>query len=382
MTTRRMRHFGADPANRADWHQNIAPVASVVIFADLFQLVDMRPKNPSQSPSRSSVIDVAKHAGVSIATVSRVLNGTASVRPEKAEAVRRACEALDYVVNGSARALSSKRTWTVGVVVPTFETQTFSRLVAAFQKRLHTDGYSMLLASSGFDVDLELKEVQNLTTHGIDALMIVGHTHHEKLWEVIERSDIPYVQALTIDKKRPSIGYDNVAVGYAIADHLITLGHRHIGVIVGTPPSNDRVADRIVGLQERLAKSKRRLHEAAIARQAFTLDDAIQAAHMLLSMTPRPTALVCGNDMLAFGVMLAATELGIAVPHALSVVGFNNYDFASRLSPPLTTVDVDLPGMGKAAAEYLLKRLQGLRATANHRIKAALLVRSSTQRVR
>jgi len=329
---------------------------------------------------RISLIDVAKHARVSTATVSRVLNNPETVREKKREAVTRACEELGYVMNGAARALSSKRSNTIGAVVPTIETQTFSRSLAAFQRRVNEAGYTLLLASSGFDPSVELAAVTTLLGHGIDALMIVGHTHDPRMWERIQRRRIPCIQTLTLDKQHPSIGYDNAAVGHLIADHLIQLGHRHLGVIVGTPPSNDRVSDRIRGIRKRLAGSGLTLPASRVVGDAFTLMEARQAALRLLDVKGEvPTAIMCGNDQLAFGVLLAAAAKGLRVPEDLSVVGFNNYDFAANLSPPLTTVNVDLIQLGQQAADYLLKQLQGPAISVPMaRIETALIVRSST----
>lgn len=330
--------------------------------------------------SRASVADVARRAGVSTATVSRVLNNPESVRSDKREAVREACDALGYVMNGAARALSSNRTYTVGAVVPTIETQTFSRSLNAFQRRLHAAGYTLLLASSDFDPSAELEAVTKLLGHNIDALMVVGRTHDAKMWERVEQQRVPYVQLLAMDTQRPSIGYDNVAIGHLITDHLVQLGHTDIGVIVGTPPTNDRVSDRIKGIRKRLANSGHQLPRARIVDDAFTLTEARQAAtKMFADPAGRPTAIVCGNDQLAFGVLLAAQAKGLRVPEDLSVVGFNNYDFAAHLMPPLTTVSVDLAQLGEQAAEYLLRCLDKLEHPATlPRIETALIVRSST----
>jgi LacI family transcriptional regulator len=312
--------------------------------------------------------------------VSRVLNNPETVREKKREAVTKACEELGYVMNGAARALSSKRSNTIGAVVPTLDTQTFSRSLAAFQRRVNEAGYTLLLACSGFDPGVELAAVTTLLGHGVDALMIVGHTHDPRMWERIERRRIPCVQTLTLDIAHPSIGYDNVAVGHLIADHLLQLGHRHLGIIVGTPPSNDRVSDRIRGIRKRLAGSGLTLPASRVVGDAFTLTEARQAALRLLDVKgDMPTAIMCGNDQLAFGVLLAAASKGLRVPEDLSVVGFNNYDFAANLSPPLTTVNVDLIQLGQQAADYLLRQLQGAPvATSLARIETALIVRSST----
>lgn len=332
------------------------------------------------TPQRVSLSDVATRAGVSTATVSRVLNGTAIVGKGKEDAVRRACDELGYVVNGAARALSSKRSRTIGAVVPTLSNQTFARLLSAFQSRVHEAGFTLLLASSEFDPTVELNEVVNLLEHGIDALMIVGHSHDPKMWHRIERSGVPCIQALSLDKTRPSVGYDNVAIGRRMTDHLLAFGHARLGIIVGTPPTNDRVADRIVGIRRRLSKDKLTLAAHHVIKDAFTVEEARSATLHLLSLPDAPTAIICGNDSLAFGVLVAAKERGLTVPDDLSIIGFNNYDFAAYLSPPLTTIDVDLVALGEQAAAYLLSELRAGPRAPVPRIRAELLVRGSTGR--
>ncbi|MGF6573766.1 LacI family transcriptional regulator [Paraburkholderia sp. GAS333] len=334
----------------------------------------------SEGRLRVSVGDVARLAGVSTATVSRVLNRPEAVRADKREAVREACKALGYVMNGAARALSLNRTFTVGAVVPTIETQTFSRSLNAFQRRLHDAGYTLLLASSDFDPTVEMEGVTKLLGHGVDALLVVGRTHDPKMWERIDQHRVPCIQILAIDPERPSIGYDNMAIGHLIADHLVQLGHADIGVIVGTPPTNDRVTERIRGIRKRLAGSGHQLPRERIIDDAFTLNEARQAAiKMLSNASDRPTAIVCGNDQLAFGVLLAASAKGLRVPEDLSIVGFNNYDFAAHLSPPLTTVSVGLAQLGEQAADYLLRCLDNVpHPPGSPRIETALIVRSST----
>ncbi|WP_347558464.1 LacI family DNA-binding transcriptional regulator [Robbsia sp. KACC 23696] len=329
--------------------------------------------------TRVALIDVARRAGVSTATVSRVLNGTAIVREEKRDAVRKACEDLGYVINGAARALSSRRSKTIGAVVPTLKTQTFSRMLTAFQQRVHEEGYTLLLASSQFDPRLELEEVTNLLEHGIDALMVVGHTHDPKMWQRIARSRTPCIQTLSLDPEHPSLGFDNAEVGHQIADHLVGLGHRSIGVIVGTPSTNDRVSERNAGIRKRLAEAGLTLPEERVIADAFSLDEAREAMLRLLAQPgERPTAIICGNDLLAFGVLLAAQSSGLRVPQDVSIVGFNNYDFAAHLSPPLTTVNVDLVQVGTDSADYLLRELRGRPRTALPRIRTEFVVRGST----
>jgi LacI family transcriptional regulator len=332
----------------------------------------------STHTGHASLSDVARRAGVSTATVSRVLNGLSGVKDDKREAVERACEELGYVVNGAARTLSSRRSMTIGAVVPTLATETFARPIAAFQRTVHRAGYTLLVASSGFDTDVELKEVTTLLAHGIDALMVVGQRHDPRMWERIERQNIPCVQAWSLDESRASVGFDNIAVAGEIAQHLLDLGHRQIAMVVGTPPSNDRASDRIAGTRERLKAAGLELKIEWLIDSAFNLNEGLEATARLLAMTPRPTAIICGNDLLAFGALLAAQQMGVKVPEELSVTGFNDFDYAAHLTPPLTTMRVDLEAMAEHAGSYLLHALSSKPYASMTRIDTELQKRAST----
>ncbi len=327
---------------------------------------------------RASLEDVAKLSGVSTATVSRVLNGSATVRQSRREAVERACEELGYVINRAARTLASRRSMTIGAVVPTLATETFSRTLAAFQHHIHQSGYTLLLANSDFDSDIELREVNKLLEYGIDALMLVGHTHHPRLWERIRQHAIPCIQTFSIDPQYPSIGYDSIEAASRVAGHLITLGHRRFGMIAGTPPTNDRVSDRLRGTRETLAGAGLSLPDFNLIECAFTMNDARKAMFTLLDGPEPPTAVICGNDMLAFGALRAASERYLRVPNDISITGFNDYEYAEHLERPLTTMRVELDQIGLRAAEYLLATLNGEAAEPQAVMTPELIVRGST----
>ncbi|WAH60783.1 substrate-binding domain-containing protein [Pseudomonas silvicola] len=307
-----------------------------------------------------------------------MLNGLAGVKDSKREAVERACDELGYVVNGAARTLSSRRSMTIGAVVPTLATETFARPIAAFQRTVHRAGYTLLVASSGFDPQVELKEVTTLLAHGVDALMVVGQRHDPRMWERIERQKIPCVQAWSLDETRLSVGFDNLAVAEEIAQHLLDLGHTRIAMIVGTPPSNDRASDRIAGTRARMQMAGLELKPQWLIDSAFNLNEAREATARLLAMKPRPTAIICGNDLLAFGALLAAQALGVRVPEDLSVAGFNDFDYAAHLSPPLTTMRVALEDMAEQAGQCLLDTLAGKPHASLTRVDTQLYVRGST----
>ncbi|WP_414148871.1 LacI family DNA-binding transcriptional regulator [Erwinia sp. BNK-24-b] len=327
---------------------------------------------------RVSLEDVALLAGVSTATVSRVLNGSATVRQSRREAVERACEELGYVINRAARTLASRRSMSIGAVVPTLATETFSRPLAAFQQKIHQSGYTMLLANSDFDPDTELKEVNKLVEYGIDALMLVGNSHHPRLWERIEQQAIPCIQTFSVDERYPGVGYDNEQAAGVLTSHLLALGHKTFGVIVGTPPSNDRVSDRLTGTRQALAAAGLNLHEANLINCAFTMNQARQAMFRLLDGPHPPTAVICGNDLLAFGAMRAASERYLRIPGDISITGFNDYEYAEHLEHPLTTMRVELDRIGEIAADYLLATLNGEPAARQTLLQPELIVRGST----
>ena len=328
--------------------------------------------------SRVSLEDVALRSGVSTATVSRVLNGSTTVRQSRREAVEQACEELGYVINRAARTLASRRSMTIGAVVPTLATETFSRPLATFQQQIHQSGYTMLLANSDFDPDTELKEVNKLVEYGIDALMLVGNSHHPKLWDRITQQNIPCIQTFSVDQRYPSVGYDNELAAGELTAHLLALGHKNFGVIVGTPPSNDRVSDRITGTRQALTAAGLSLDDRNLFNRAFSMNDARQAMFQLLDSPNPPTAVICGNDLLAFGAMRAAGERYLRIPNDISITGFNDYEYSEHLEHPLTTMRVELDEIGVRAAEFLLAELNGETGVRQTILKPELIVRGST----
>lgn len=340
----------------------------------------MDDSSPSSSNvfTRTSLQDVARLAGVSTATVSRVLNGSATVSDDKCKAVQRACEELGYLLNAAARTLASRRSMIIGAVVPTLATETFSRPLAAFQQTVQQAGYTLLVASFGFDAQVELKEVQTMLEHGVDALMVVGRTHDPKMWQLIDRKQVPCVQAWAQDAYRPSVGFDNVAVARQMVEHLLALGHRRFATIVNERAFNDRVGDRIAGTLARLNEEGLELPPHWRMETDLTLEGAIVAMQRLLRQPVRPTAVVCANDLLAFGAMLAAKNLGVRVPEDISIVGFNDFDYAKYMSPPLTTIRVDLAQMGAFAGRYLLDALAGKVPSGPVETTTELIVRGSS----
>ena len=326
----------------------------------------------------AGLMDVAALAGVSTATVSRVLNGSASVTKEVIARVEKACSELRYVPNGAARALSSRKTRTIGAVVPSIENSGFAVAIGALQKRLHIAGYSLVVATSDYDSAAELREVSLLMSRGIDGLLLVGDEHDPELIAMIEQQSLPFIETWTLSEKHACVGVDNVAATQALANHLLDLGHVHIGVISGRLQNNDRAAGRVAGIRRALEARGLSLTAEWTIERPYLISEGQLAMRAMLSSAVRPTAVMCGNDQLAFGALIEAKSSGLVVPKDISVTGFNDLDFARFLDPPLTTIHVPTDDIGRMAGDYLLARVNNEPVIRVNELEPRLIVRAST----
>lgn len=323
--------------------------------------------------------DVAVRAGVSPSTVSRVFNGTASVRADKRLAVMKAAEELGFVANGAARALSMRRFMAVGAVVPNIENEVFVRTLSTFQERLRRAGYMLLTTSAGYELENELREATFLLERGIDGLMLVGDIHRPELLARIARQRIPLIQTFTLSPERACVGFNNAAAAARAATYLMDLGHRRIGVITGPRKDNDRGGDRSAGIVKALAARALTVlpqHDIEVSYGISAGRDALR--QIWAASAAPPTAVICGTDQLAFGAMIEAQARGLAVPRDLSVIGFNDSDYAAFLSPALTTLKIRADDIGRAAGDHLIMRMAGQMAVRLTEIDAELIVREST----
>jgi LacI family transcriptional regulator len=180
------------------------------------------------------------------------------------------------------------------------------------------------------------------------------------------------------DRPYPCVGTDNEAAAYRAAAHVVELGHQRIGIVSALQRNNDRASARVAGFRRALADGGIELPEKWHVEVPYTLDDAREAARYLLSLDDRPTAVVCGNDVIAYGVLLEAERSGYSVPRDLSVVGFDDLDGSRHLRPSLTTIHVPTGETWQRAGEYLVRRLAGEQTIMHHEIDYSLVVREST----
>ncbi|TCD13169.1 LacI family DNA-binding transcriptional regulator [Oricola cellulosilytica] len=305
---------------------------------------------------RPTLNDVARAAGVSTATVSRCLNEPDRVVPATRERVMRAVKDLGYTPDFGGRALASRRTKTVGAVIPTMENAIFARGLQAFQETLSEAGVTLLVAGSGYDSEREAEQVRALVGRGADGLLLIGLARPQATYDYLRQRGTPYVLAWNLgDTSDHFIGFDNLRAAAEIASKVIELGHRDIAMIAGVTSMNDRAADRVEGVRSAMRRAISEVKSFDVIEAPYTFEDGATAFDRLVRRTPRPTAVICGNDVLAVGAISRAKALGLGVPGDISITGFDDIDIASFVEPALTTVHVPHRRMGSAAAQVLLR---------------------------
>ncbi len=306
---------------------------------------------------RVRIEDVALAAGVSTATVSRALSHPHLVKATRRESVLRAIKELGYVPDSAARALASGRTHTIGCVVPSIDHAIFAKSTQSLQLALHDVGYQLLLASHDYDVQREHRAVLTMQQRGVDALVLVGTDHAAATWRAIRTWGKPAFLTWSCDPRLPSVGFDNRAVGRTVAEHLLGLGHRRFGVISGFQKNNDRARGRIEGVAAALGSSGLTLKPQQITEQPFSLAGGRLGLRALLGSRVLPTAIICGNDLLATGALLEAQRSGINVPGELSICGVDDQEWAQELNPALTTVGLPTRELGRVTAGHIVRAL-------------------------
>lgn len=338
--------------------------------------MDAKPDSPS-SPRLS---DVARAAGVSLATASRALAGSGLVREPTRQRVAQAAGRLGYVPHGAARALVTQRSRTIGAVFPPVDNPIFASATRALARALSAAGYTLLLASHDYDLAAELAAARALVERGVDGLVLVGLDHDPALFTLLERAGLPFEITWSLDPsgRHSCVGVPHREASAAVVRHLLALGHREFAVISGERARNDRVRERLEGVRDALAERGIGLPARRVVEAPFSVPDGRTAFARLAAEAPGFTALICGNDPLAIGALLECGVRGIDVPRDLSVAGFDDVDLARELVPGLTTVHVPSAEIGRHAACRLLARLSGEAPPRVESLPAPLVVRGST----
>ncbi len=324
-----------------------------------------------------TIHDVAARAGVSVATVSRVLNSKDLVREETSRQVLDAAKELRYVPNVAARSLSIRRSQTIGVVLPDVHGEYFSEVIRGIDVDARKEGYHILVSGSHADPD-EMLEVIEAMRGRVDGLIVMAPDLPATSLREELASDIPLVLLNTVDDMHSAITIDNYGGARAMMRHLTTLGHKEIAFIKG-PAHNADARERLRGYRQSM--------RAITGARAFEIDGdfterAGHAAGMQIAESAtRPTAIFAANDSMAVGALSALTDRGIGVPHEMTVVGFDDIPIAHYVTPPLTTIRVEISEVGRRSFAVLCESIrthgQRQRAKQHECIGTTLVVRKS-----
>ena len=304
--------------------------------------------------------DVARLAGVSKMTVSRVLAGH-SVAAETRERVCKAIDQLGYVADAAAGALSSGRSEFVAVLVPSLSSSNFSDTVRGLTDALEPHGLQLLLGDTDYDLEREERLVRSMLRHQPRCIALTGAQHTDATRKVLQRSAIPVVEMwdLPTHPIDTAVGFSNVRAARAMVRHLAGQGYRRIGFLGGASVLDRRGLDRLKGYQSEIKALG--LCEPRVVRlgeSPITMSHGGPAMAALLEMWPDTDAVMCVSDMSAFGAIMECHRRGLSVPADMAVAGFGNFEVATCCHPTITTVSVDAYGIGLRTGEALLAALQ------------------------
>ena len=334
--------------------------------------------------ARATIREIASAAGVSIATVSRVLNERPGVAAETRGAVLRVVRDHGFTANRSARALSGGRTGLIGVMLPIVAAPYFASILAGASEALYEQDMRMVMCPTLHHHEREVTLLDRLmhgTTDG--AVLMLPEESNEELKQ-LRRKGYAFVivdPRETLDEGIPAVSAANASGARAATEHLLSLGHRRIGAISGPArlPRQHRAPGRLRGA---MAAAGVLPDPALVLESTFDIEGGAKAAARLLDAADPPTAIFAFNDNTAIGALRVARERGIRVPEDLSIVGFDDSELSAIVTPALTTVRQPLAEMGRMAVSLLFRILDGQRLEALHiELKTRLIVRDSTARV-
>jgi LacI family transcriptional regulator len=323
------------------------------------------------------IIDVANHAGVSPATVSRSFNHPDKVLASTRKRIEKAIAQTGYIRNRAAQAIHGKRSGTVGLIVPTLDNAIFSNLIQAFSNEMRQNGFTMLVATHGYDLNDEYALLRSLLEHRIEGVALIGDDHSEDTYNLLELRNVPVVSMWNYkkDSKISCVGGENDKAGQAIAKHVVGLGHKQIAIAFPSIKENDRARDRKRGVLDQLLRAEITVPENWQIDTAYSIEDARQSATLMLESGPHPTAIIAGNDVIAQGVIYAVQAKGLKVPNDISVTGIGDFSGSASAFPSLTTVRMRPNKVGGIAAAVLLERINGERGTGPTRTRVPVEVK-------
>ncbi|WP_217351369.1 LacI family DNA-binding transcriptional regulator [Aquisalimonas sp. 2447] len=331
--------------------------------------------------SSPTVLEVAKIAGVSVSTVSRILNGTARVSEAKRQAVEDAISALDFEPNALAQSLKRGRSMTVGVLTQDVSSAYFTETLKGVESALTGTGYAPLIASGHWNAAEESHRVRLLIARRVDGIIILsGNLTEEQIGEYSRQVPVAATGHTVNAPRAWAVELDNERGGYLATRHLLDLNHRQIAHVQGPEQHRDAV-QRLAGYHRALSEAGIEADPRLVVEGDFYETSGVLAATELLNRGTPFTAIFAANDQMAYGIRLALSRRGIRVPEDISLIGFDDLPGSTYTTPPLTTVRQPLFDVGRLAARNLLHIIEG-EAVESYTPEVELMVRETTRRLR
>ncbi len=329
--------------------------------------------------ARATIEDVAKLAGVSIATVSAVINGNVPVSVKRTKSVREAMAALNYRRNERGRSLRTGKSFVMGIVIPDIANPFFPDLIRNIEESARELGYSVMLCDSADSAENERRHVEVLHARGVDGVLVTA-TDSVVPFDWIDELGLPvvFIERGPVSNAFPTVGTDNVAAASLAARHMLELGHERIAILLTRATGTSNTA-RVEGFCRTLEQAGVAVPPGYIQMGLRRQEDAHEAATALLRQPDRPTALICGNGLLLLGAARAVRDGGWNCPEDVSLIGFDHTPWTENFNPPMTTIKQQTDRVAAAAVKLLYSKINGEgQVPAPAMIPGELCVRSST----
>lgn len=307
-----------------------------------------------------TINEIARLAGVSKATVSRVLNDSKPVSEDIKKRVMEVIESTNFKPSAVARSLSLQKSHLIGIIIPDLSNPVFSRIIAGIESYIRNLDYSLLITATDFDIDMKIQHIQILKDKGVDGLILVTDHGNDAFYQAMIDFGKPIIMigsdsAVDII---PVVKIDNYKASSEATQYLIDLGHKHIGMIRGPLDDPQSGLERFHGYRDTLKKADL-YDENLVVEGWYSFDDGFEGMEQLLQTKQEISAVFCACDLMAVGAMKCAMEHGIEVPKQLSVMGFDDVDIARMYSPSLSTVRQPFEEKGRLSIMTLVKMIEG-----------------------
>jgi LacI family transcriptional regulator len=304
-----------------------------------------------------TIYDVAREANVSMATVSRVVNGNPNVKPATRKKVLEVISRLGYRPNAVARGLASKKTTTVGVIIPDISNIFYAELARGIEDIATMYKYNIILSNSDQNAEKELHLLNTMLGKQVDGILFLGGHISEEHVQEFERSPVPIVLAGAVEEtsKVPSVNIDYKAASYDAVTELLEKGHKRIGFVSGPFHDTINMKFKLEGYREALAKAGVEYSDDLVVEGEYTYDSGLEAWQRFSELEDKPTAIFVGNDETALGVVHGAQDQKVSIPDEVEVISFDNTRLALMVRPQLTSVVQPLYDIGAVAMRLLTK---------------------------